>query len=181
MTLGRLNTHITHLVSELAQFIVGETELCLLHSLIVTNIDSEHAHYALPHCTMPYKPWKLWLWAGFLWMLCLCTIALIIFWPVYTESWSLTLDVMVHDFECVLYNKYSFILKNIFCRTTSSHSTAWNLTLFIALSLHNQASASDFELLALVVWTRLCFVWCQLCCILWEASGGENIFIMPLV
>ena len=34
---------------------------------------------------------------------------------------------------------------------------------------------------SLVVWTRLCFVSCQLCCILWEASGGENIFIMPLV
>ena len=58
MTLGRLNTHITHLVSELAQFIVGETDLCLLHTLSVTNIDSEHAHYALPHCTMSSKPWN---------------------------------------------------------------------------------------------------------------------------
>ena len=48
MTLGRLNTHITYmLVSELAQFISLETELCLLHDLNVTNNGFEHVLYPL--------------------------------------------------------------------------------------------------------------------------------------
>ena len=48
MTLGRLNTHITYmLVSELAQFISLETELCLLRDLNATSNGFEHVLYPL--------------------------------------------------------------------------------------------------------------------------------------
>ena len=49
MASDQLNTHITHmLVSELAQLISFETELCLLRGLSVTNNDFEHSLHALP-------------------------------------------------------------------------------------------------------------------------------------
>ena len=72
MTLGRLNTHITYmLVSELAQFISLETELCLLRDLNVTNNGFEHVLYPLlkRYLNDIFAGWlascKLWLWADF--------------------------------------------------------------------------------------------------------------------
>ena len=57
MTLVKLKTHITHtLVAELARFISCKTALCFSSDLSVTNDEFEHAHYALPHCALPYKP-----------------------------------------------------------------------------------------------------------------------------
>ena len=50
MTLGKLNTYVTHkLVIELAWLISCETVLCFLHNLNVTNNDFEHACYVLSH------------------------------------------------------------------------------------------------------------------------------------
>ena len=136
----------------------------------------------LRHINYDFARWivrhNLWLWAGFLCILCLYTIPLVFVWPAqFHEAWHTVL------FYQVVWMPWFTTLSMPLATNTALYSkkkicsSTWKTP-----DTSHYFSASDFE--QVIGCLKFLFLFAAnlqvlLCCILWEASG-ENMLIMPL-
>ena len=136
----------------------------------------------LRHINYDFARWivrhNLWLWAGFLCILCLYTI-LLVFFDLHSFMRLDILYCFIKWFGCHGSWLWACLLQLIRLYTQKKNfcSTTWKTP-----DTSHYFSASDFE--QVIGCLKFLFLFAAnlqvlLCCILWEASG-ENMLIMPL-